>query len=165
MDVELWRDVVMQTTGELNLEIGGSPQQDILRSTRRTVYASTSRNGDQFASDRFLKLFDFAAPRASIAKRTTTTVPQQFLFLLNSSFMVDRARNFHNRLARYSEDPLGKIEYAYSLLYNRKPSKEELALGSDFVTIATNQSPDDKLDRWIQYCQALLSSNELMFIR
>ena len=165
MDVELWRDTIMQATGELDRQIGGPPQQDILRSNRRTIYASTSRNGDQFASDRFLKLFDFAAPRASIAKRTTTTVPQQFLFLLNSSFMVDRARTFHRRLLQHSQDPIAKVEYAYSLLYNRQPSKEELRLGLDFVTITTNQSPDDKLDRWIQYCQTLLSSNELMFIR
>ena len=165
MDVEMWRDTIMQATGELNPQIGGPPQQDILRSNRRTVYASTSRNGDQFASDRFLKLFDFAAPRASIAKRTTTTVPTQFLFLLNSSFMVDRARQFHERLSNYSQDPIAKIEFAYSLLHNRPPSAEEAAIGVDFVTVTTNQSPDDKLDRWIQYCQALLSSNELMFIR
>lgn len=165
MDVELWRDTIMQATGELNTQIGGPPQQDILRSNRRTLYASTSRNGDQFASDRFLKLFDFAAPRASIAKRTITTVPQQFLFMLNSSFMVDRARTFHRRLERHSQDPIAKVEYAYSLLYNRRPSKEELRLSHDFVTITTNQSPEDKLDRWIQYCQTLLSSNELMFIR
>ena len=165
MDVETWRDTIMQATGELNPQIGGPPQQDILRSNRRTVYASTSRNGDQFASDRFLKLFDFAAPRASIAKRTTTTVPTQFLFLLNSSFMVDRARQFHERLSNYSQDPIAKIEFAYSLLHNRPPSAEEAAIGVDFVTVTTNQSPDDKLDRWIQYCQALLSSNELMFIR
>ena len=165
MDVEMWRDTIMQATGELNPQIGGPPQQDILRSNRRTVYASTSRNGDQFASDRFLKLFDFPAPRASIAKRTTTTVPTQFLFLLNSSFMVDRARQFHERLSNYSQDPIAKIEFAYSLLHNRPPSAEEAAIGVDFVTVTTNQSPDDKLDRWIQYCQALLSSNELMFIR
>ena len=79
--------------------------------------------------------------------------------------MVERARIFHNRLSTRSQDPLAKIEYAYSLLYNRMPTQEELNLGADFVTITTNQSPDDKLDRWIQYCQTLLSSNELMFIR
>ena len=69
------------------------------------------------------------------------------------------------RLERHSQDPIAKVEYAYSLLYNRRPSKEELRLSHDFVTITTNQSPEDKLDRWIQYYQTLLSSNELMFIR
>tara|TARA_B100000519_G_C14078268_1_gene360225 strand:- start:67 stop:564 length:498 start_codon:yes stop_codon:yes gene_type:complete len=165
MDVEVWRDTIMQATGELDLRFTGPPQGDILRSNRRTVYASTSRNGDQFASDRFLKLFDFAAPRASIAKRSTTTVPQQFLFLLNSSFMVDRARIFQARLSRISEDPVARIQYAYQLLYNREPSPQELELGLNFTTNTDPAEPGDKLDRWIQYCQALLSSNELMFIR
>ena len=165
MDVEVWRDTIMQATGELDLRFTGPPQGDILRSNRRTVYASTSRNGDQFASDRFLKLFDFAAPRASIAKRSTTTVPQQFLFLLNSSFMVDRARIFQARLSRMSEDPVARIQYAYQLLYNREPSPQELELGLNFTTNTDPAEPGDKLDRWIQYCQALLSSNELMFIR
>lgn len=165
MDVELWRDTIMQATGELDLEIGGPPQQDILRSNRRTLYASTSRSGDQFASDRFLKLFDFATPRASIAKRTTTTVPQQFLFLLNSSFMVDRSNIFRNRLFEFSEAPLTRINYAYRLLFNRAPTPEELQLGMGFVSGTSELEADDKLDRWVLYCQALLSSNELMFIR
>lgn len=165
MDVELWRDTIMQATDELNLQMGGPPQQDILRSNRRTVYASSSRNGDQFASDRFLKLFDFAAPRASIAKRTTTTVPQQFLFLLNSSFMVERARQFNQRLERISQDSQARISFAYQLLYNREPTPEEIEIGIIFTTNSDKNDPNDKLTRWIQYCQALLSSNELMFIR
>ncbi|HIN53635.1 MAG TPA: DUF1549 domain-containing protein [Planctomycetes bacterium] len=76
MDVELWRDSLMFATGELDQQLGGPPQNNILQSRRRTVYASSSRNGDQFASDQFLRLFDFATPRASIAQRTTTTIPQ-----------------------------------------------------------------------------------------
>ena len=64
-----------------------------------------------------------------------------------------------------SEDPVARIQYAYQLLYNREPSPQELELGLNFTTNTDPAEPGDKLDRWIQYCQALLSSNELMFIR
>ena len=165
MDVELWRDSLMFATDELDQQLGGPPQNNILQSRRRTVYASSSRNGDQFASDQFLRLFDFATPRASIAKRTTTTIPQQFLFMLNSQFMIERARQFYNRLASNSEEPQTRIELGYALLYNRVPTAEELELGLTFVSSAESQDSTDKLDKWIQYCQVLLSSNELMFIR
>ena len=165
MDVELWRDSLMFATGELDQQLGGPPQNNILQSRRRTVYASSSRNGDQFASDQFLRLFDFATPRASIAKRTTTTIPQQFLFMLNSQFMIERARQFYNRLASDSEDPQTRIERGYALLYNRVPTEEELKIGLTFVSSVQTQGPADKIDKWVQYCQVLLSSNELMFIR
>ena len=164
MDVELWRDSLMFATGELDQQLGGPPQNNILQSRRRTVYAASSRNGDQFASDRFLRLFDFATPRASIAKRTTTTIPQQFLFMLNSQFMIERARQFFNRLASESEDSQIRIKRGYALLYNREPTQEELTIGLAFVASPPTQGTD-KLDKWIQYCQVLLSSNELMFIR
>ncbi|MBT5599618.1 MAG: DUF1549 domain-containing protein [Planctomycetaceae bacterium] len=164
MDVELWRDSLMFATGELDQQLGGPPQNNILQSRRRTVYAASSRNGDQFESDRFLRLFDFATPRASIAKRTTTTIPQQFLFMLNSQFMIERARQFFNRLAIESEDSQTRIERGYALLYNREPTQEELTIGLAFVASPPTQGTD-KLDKWIQYCQVLLSSNELMFIR
>jgi hypothetical protein len=164
MDVELWRDSLMFATGELDQQLGGPPQNNILQSRRRTVYSSSSRNGDQFASDQFLRLFDFATPRASIAKRATTTIPQQFLFMLNSQFMIERARQFFNRLARDSEDSQTRIERGYALLYNRQPTEEELTIGLAFIASPPTQGTD-KIDKWIQYCQVLLSSNELMFIR
>jgi len=165
MDVELWRDSLMLATGELDQRLGGPAQNDILRSRRRTIYAASSRNGDQFASDHFLRLFDFATPRASIAKRTTTTIPQQFLFMLNSQFMVDRARQFYSRLAVESEDPRTRIERSYALLYSREPSPDELEIGLKFISGGESSDPSDKIDKWVQYCQVLLSSNELMFIR
>ena len=155
----------MFATGELDQQLGGPPQNNILQSRRRTVYASSSRNGDQFASDQFLRLFDFAAPRASIAKRTTTTIPQQFLFMLNSQFMIERARQFYSRVASASENPQTRIERGYALLYNRAPTPEELKIGLTFVSSSQTEGPTDKIDKWIQYCQVLLSSNELMFIR
>jgi len=79
--------------------------------------------------------------------------------------MVDRARQFYTRLAVESEDPKTRIERGYALLYNREPSPDELEIGLKFIVGGKNADPSDKIDKWIQYCQVLLSSNELMFIR
>jgi hypothetical protein len=84
--------------------------------------------------------------------------------MLNSQFMIERARQFFNRLAIESEDSQTRIERGYALLYNREPTQEELTIGLAFVASPPTQGTD-KLDKWIQYCQVLLSSNELMFIR
>ena len=72
MDVESWRDSLLSVTGELDTSSGGPSIVDIARSNRRTLYAKISRNGDQFASDTFLRRFDFPMMRATVAERPTT---------------------------------------------------------------------------------------------
>ena len=162
MQVETWRDSLLAVTGELVATIGGAPVDDIVNSKRRTLYAKISRN-DPLASDDFLRMFDFPIPRASSAKRTANVVPQQFLFMLNSQFMLDRARALAYRLKKDSGKPPTRIEMAYGLLYGRHPTERELQAAIRFLSCGSPQ--DNELNRWQQYCQVLLSANEFMFIR
>ncbi len=162
MDVETWRDSLLAVTGELDLRIGGRSVQDIVASKRRTLYAKVSRNAP-LASDKFLRLFDFPIPRASAAKRTENVIPQQFLFMMNSRFMLDRARVLSKRLEIESDDVTTRIARAYSLLYGRMPTDREQRLAKRFLK-GTEPAPS-RLTRWEQYCQALLSANEFMYIR
>ena len=90
LEVEAWRDSLLAVSGELDRTIGGKPDREILRSKRRTLYATISRTGDKFDSDAFLRLFDFPAAVSTSASRPTSTVPQQYLFMLNSPFMTER---------------------------------------------------------------------------
>ena len=159
MDAETWRDSLLAVTGELDLTIGGPAVADIVASDRRTLYARVSRN-NPMASDKFLRLFDFPIPRATNAKRTTNVIPQQFLFMLNSQFMLDRARALADRLQTEPGSDTVRIERAYMLLYGRQPLAEELSVATDFL--ASSAGP---LDPWLQYCQVLLSSNEFMYVR
>ena len=133
LTVESWRDSLLAVTGELKTDQGGPPSEKILTDRRRTLYTVISRNGDRFESDLFLRLFDFPAPRATSSGRVTSTVPQQFLFMLNSEFMVERARQFADRLQRQFGDNRKQIEGAYELLYGRAPSERELQLGLAFL--------------------------------
>ena len=161
MDVEVWRDSLLAVAGELDATVGGPAVGDIVNSKRRTLYAKVSRN-DPLASDAFLRLFDFPIPRGSSAKRTTNVIPQQFLFMLNSQFMLDRAAEFAKRLQHEASETELRIRRAYSLLYGRAPTEVEVLAARQFLESATS-GDEEKL--WQQYCQVLLSSNEFMFIR
>ena len=163
MDVESWRDSLLAVTRELDLEMGGPPVDDITGSRRRTLYAKVSRNGDQSGSDQFLRLFDFPIMRATVPERGTSIVPQQFLFLMNSPFMVDRAKALSGRLENDSDDDSVRIGHAYRLLFGRSPSDEETRLGLRFLRA---ESPSaSELSPWERYGQVLMSSNEFMYVR
>ena len=169
MDVEVWRDSLLAVTGELDSTRGGPSRTDITKNRRRTIYAKVSRNGDVFESDLFLRRFDFPLMRATVAKRPKSIVPQQYLFLLNSTFMVDRAKSLVSRLERETtadsaaQLPKRQISRAYQLLYGRLPVDEELQLGLSFVRQVGTENGE--LSPWQQYAQTLLSSNEFMFVR
>ena len=132
-DVEAWRDSLLAITGELDDSRGGPSIDDINASRRRTLYAKVSRSGEQFASDRFLRTFDFPLMRSSVEQRPTSIVPQQYLFLLNSSFVEERARAFAASLIQSGENDADRIRIAYQRALGREPSPTELALGLAFV--------------------------------
>ena len=161
MDVEAWRDSLLAVTGELDLALGGPPFDDPEKSRRRTLYARVSRNGDQIAADWFLRRFDFPLMRATVVKRPVSVVPQQFLFLMNSSFMVDRASVLAKELTDIDQ-PEDWIRGLYLKLYSRLPTKAEEQIALEYLA-ATDSS--DALLPAVQYAQVLLCSNEFMFVR
>ena len=162
LDVESWRDALLSVTGEIDLKFGGPPTENI-NSRRRTLYFKVSRGGDRFASDEFLRTFDFPMMRATVSQRPTSIVPQQFLFMLNSEFMSDRAKALADKLQDDSKSVPDRILFAYRLLYGRLPTKKELNLGVRFTSVENNSLSAEN-DAWRSYCQALLSSNEFLFI-
>lgn len=159
LDVEAWRDALLAVTGELDLQRGGPPSDDP-NMKRRTLYFKVSRGGDRFRSDELLRKFDFPLMRATVAKRPVSIVPQQYLFLLNSSLMADRSHALANRLVKVSDDDAARIRFAYRLLYARQPTAAELDLGIQYVS----QKATGKVNQWDKYCQVLLSSNEFFYV-
>lgn len=159
LEVESWRDSLLAVTGELDQRVGGKPDGEILRSKRRTLYATISRTGDRFESDAFLRLFDFPAAVSTSASRPTSTVPQQYLFMMNSPFMNERARTLGDHLNGLKEPISERIKRAYQQLYSRFPDPAEIELGKQWL--GDNLSPKS----WHQYAQVLLSAHELIQIQ
>jgi mono/diheme cytochrome c family protein len=156
LEVEAWRDSLLAVTGELDPSLGGSPIPSVFDGTRRTLYATISRNGDRDASDEFLRLFDFPTPRSTSESRAVSTVPQQYLFMLNSGFMLARAKALAARLAVAAASDRDRIDHAYRRLYARPPTETETRLGLDFLGTATAGGTP----AWESYAQALLAAHE-----
>ncbi|MDA0838698.1 MAG: DUF1549 domain-containing protein [Planctomycetota bacterium] len=159
LDVESWRDSLLAVTGELDETLGGAPSNNILGDRRRTIYTIISRNGDKFSSDEFLRLFDFPDPRSTSARRVTSIVPQQYLFMMNSEFMLQRAKAFSEKLQKDAPDAAGWVERAYSILYNRRPSEKESEIGSAFLS--AQKTGEQKIENFSQF---LMSAHEFMYV-
>jgi hypothetical protein len=166
LEVEAWRDSLLFVSGDLNLTMGGAPFDDLTSEApelrRRTLYAKTSRNGDKFKSDRFLQLFDFPAPRSSIARRVPTITPQQSLFVLNHPFAMNRARSLAKRMEAAATDLPGRVAFAYETLFARLPTKDESTVAATYLD--PSQTENQGLTRLERYAQALLASNEFFFV-
>ena len=124
LDVEIWRDTLLAVAGTLETTIGGPPQQELVGNRRRTVYAAVSRIGDRFRPDEFLRLFDFPSARATNAKRIQSVVPQQYLFMMNSEFMLEVAKALAARLEQAHPNEVERIEYAsstHTLFFTKEP--------------------------------------------
>ena len=160
LDVEAWRDTLLAATGELDCAIGGAPVNDIMHSPRRTLYAVVSRSGDKFESDAFLRLFDFPAAVSSSARREVSTVPQQYLFMMNSEFMQDRARSMGERWCHNEGDLDVKIPAIYEILYSRPPEPAEMEIAKAWFGTDVNSE-----ESWTRYSQVLLSAHELLQIQ
>ena len=158
LEVEAWRDALLSISGNLDPAMGGPTIELRKNKTRRTVYASISRH----QLDGTLRIFDFPDANVSAASRTETTVPQQQLFVLNSDFIIDQAKAFAKRVTGEGGEVSERVEFAYRLAFGRSPSEAEVKVAGAYLAI--EKENDDKLSRWEQYCQALLASNELMYL-
>jgi hypothetical protein len=159
LEAEAWRDSLLAITGELEREPGGPSSDAIWNSKRRTLYIKISRSGDVFESDGFLRLFDLPSPAATSEKRVTTTVPQQYLFMMNSAFMKARAEALGNWMHELPGELPQKLHATYLRLYSRAPEPPEIDLGAQWL--GTNSEPE----RWYRYAQVLLSAHELIQVQ
>jgi hypothetical protein len=98
--------------------------------------------------------------------------------------MQQRAKTFAERMMKESNEDSVRIERAYQILYQRSASEKELAIGLDFLgkgssadgvgEQASNPQVESggqavldetqRMARWEQYSQALLGSNEFMYL-
>ena len=132
MDFESLRDAMLAASGQLDVKMGGVPDEITSWpfARRRTVYGYVNRA--KLAAE-FLT-FDFANPDAHVAERYQTTIPQQSLYLMNNPFVIEQARAMLARPEIAAEkNPRQRIAKLYQLLYGREASVEELKLGIAFI--------------------------------
>ncbi len=150
LDWESWRDAILTATGELDLRQGG-PAAAIsdAKNLRRSLYGASDRQD----MDPMLRIHDVPDPGAHNPWRTETITPLQGLFALNSPFIQARADVLSPWAMSHSVDEI------YARLFQRKPTAHETAVTRTFVA-GREKDPA----AWSQYAQALLASNEMLFV-
>jgi hypothetical protein len=157
LTAEQWRDAVLAVCGELTTTPGArSADADDPANDKRTVYSHISR----LRLNAMLLQFDYPDANVHAEKRSVTTTALQKLFVLNSPFMQRRASGLAARLLGSAEDDEARIALAYRLLFARAPDEVERALALAYLHRGTASD----FSRWEQYAQALLASNEMLYV-
>ena len=152
LDIESWRDAILQVSGELDLRMGGpSDPVDTECEARRTIYSKISR-GRPHA---IFQLYDFPDVTQHPPQRQITTTPLQQLFVLNSAWFKHQAKSLAQRVYEI-EELREKIRALYRRTLLRDPTAQELDQGSTFL-----ESRETHIG---EYTQALLATNEFIYL-
>jgi hypothetical protein len=174
LEGEAIRDSVLAVAGSLDRTVGGPgvfPYIDpslFQASSKRTwngrpdTDPATWRRSLYVFSKRsiplpMLEVFDKPDTIGSCARRNRSTVAPQALILMNNSVLLLHAQRFADRLAREANGDRARfVRLAFESAYSRPPSKKELDDSLRFLAAQPNTERD--------FCQALLNSNEFVYI-
>ncbi|HEY2953344.1 MAG TPA: DUF1549 and DUF1553 domain-containing protein, partial [Verrucomicrobiae bacterium] len=132
LDFEAMRDTLLAVSGKIDFAMGGRAVDLTTEpfTTRRTVYGFVERQN----LPGLFRTFDFASPDTTSPQRFATTVPQQALFLMNSPFVVQQAKNLLERAeVKSAGADERKLQKLYQVSYQRPPETDEMKLARAFV--------------------------------
>ena len=158
LDIEAWRDAILQASGELDLAMGDpSDPVDTECDARRTVYSKISRGRPH----PIFHLYDYPDATQHTPQRQVTTTPLQQLFVLNSQWMQYQAQSLAITVHDI-KNPEEKIRALYRRTLARNPAPNEIAQAQAFLN-----PREDELGRtpWAEYAQTLLGTNEFIYLR
>jgi hypothetical protein len=182
LEAEPFRDSLLAVSGNLDRTIGGS-LLDIgnhnyvtndqsanaarYNSHRRAIYLPVIRNAlyDMFQA------FDVGDPSMVNAKRSSTTIAPQALFVMNSPFALEQSKTFAENLLAMEVSDQERVKTAYLKALSRSPTPQEIVRGLEFVASymrgQAGKEPDAKkaqVRAWQAFCQVLFASNEYVYI-
>ena len=175
LDVEEIRDGLLTVDGTIDLRMGGTLQEgfgtdgensndrlsvDPDAQVRRTVYLPLRRAN----LPALLNLFDFGDATTAIGRRPSTNVAPQALFMMNSGFVAERARNLAEQLIE-KQDSAARVRDAYLRTLNRAPGADEVDRALTYISSVRDKFSElDELDAWQSYCRILMASNEFIYV-
>ncbi len=135
LEWEAMHDALLAAVGNLDATIGGRPVQLFKEPypKRRAVYAYIDRQNLPGT----LRTFDFASPDLMNAQRSTTSVPQQALFMMNSPFVIAQAETLTAAPDFASTQPEERhVQMLYDRVLARKATPAEVKSAIDYVRAA-----------------------------
>ncbi len=161
LEAEPIRDAMLSVAGMLDTRMYGPGTLDP-NMRRRSVYFFIKRS----ALIPMMMLFDWPEHLVSIGQRSTTTIAPQALLFLNSPQARQYAEGFARRL---QGGPGAAVERGYWLAVGRAPDSREKQLALTFLAQQADvyrragRIDADHLAR-VDFCQALMSMNEFIYV-
>ncbi len=141
---------------------------------RRTVFVEFRRSRPLSA----IASFDLPRMAPNCSARNTSTVSTQSLLLMNSMFVYERAQKMAERVERGAGSSLeAQVRRIWQLAYGRLPTDTEWTAARDYVKQQEDafakrpwpkkeqsKAPSARLEALASLCQAVLSSNEFLYV-
>ncbi len=155
LEVEAMRDAALVASGLLDRTPYGPGTLDE-NNRRRTIYFTIKRS-ELVPS---LQVFDWPDALTSQGRRTSTTTPSQALVMMNDPNYRLMAEAFAERISG-SADP---VLAAYEIAYGRSPLAGEWAAAQEFVATQATSYGGDLTSALTDFCAALMSAHEFVFV-
>ncbi len=177
LDVEEIRDGMLAIDGTLDPTMGGTLQTgfgtDGENSSgrlslnpetvkRRTVYLPLRRSN----LPTLLNLYDFGDATTVNGKRALTNVAPQALFMMNSEFVTERAKNVTAALLENKTlSDQDRMQEIFIKALNRQPLPEEVDAAFTYMSRFNEKfHPADNAAAWQSFFHILLTSNEFIYV-
>ena len=186
LEAEEARDAILAVAGTLDRTVGGSL---VTVKNRTFFFDHTSKDGTNYDSLRralylpivrnhlyeMFQLYDFPDPSVPTGDRSTTTVAPQALFVMNSDLALKAAEDLAKSLIqRADRDDAGRVALLYERAYGRPPTPAESRRAAAYLgrfegvpgVGGETAGPDaTRRGAWQALCQAILASNEFLFLK
>jgi Protein of unknown function (DUF1553)/Protein of unknown function (DUF1549)/Planctomycete cytochrome C len=189
LDAEAIRDAMLTVSGDLDQRAGGPyvpthrtdsgeviVDESIAGAKRRSVYLQQRRT----QIDSLLEVFDAPSIVTTCTRQLASTIPLQSLSLLNSNFVMERAKRLAARLdlpakgdppcdATGQSDTDAFVTRAFLCVYGREPNPVERDASRQFLRTQPSLYPSltesNARDRArANFCQMLLASNGFLYV-
>lgn len=177
LSAEEVRDSLLQASGELDTTPAGphafGPRGgyvltqhnpfvadfDKFAHKKRSVYLLQQR----FRPNPYLDLFDGADANASTAARVNNNTALQALYMMNNSFVEERAAALAARVAVEEETSARRVRLAYRLLFGRIPTPAESQMATQFLAQYKAEAGTAR-SAWTGLMRVLMTSNEFFYV-
>ncbi len=180
LDAEALRDRTLAASGTLVDQLYGAPVNIKADDTgqvivdgddsRRSIYIRVKRTQPVA----MLTAFDAPVMEVNCERRPSSTAATQALMMMNSEFVLSHSRKLAERIRAKSAaaSPAEQAVVAWQIAFCRQPREEELDSATAFLDqqtayLKSNPIPDNldpSLHALSNLCQALLSSNEFLYV-
>ncbi len=165
MEAEILRDSLLSVSGKLDPTQFGVGTLD-MKMNRRSIYFFMKRS--QLIP--MLSLFDSPDTLQDLAQRSNTTIAPQALLMMNSPIVRGYAEGLASKATGQAGSTVeAQVRGVYRECFSREPSVEDVAVAQEFIGqqqigYAANGNANAAYLAMVDWCQAILSLNEFVFV-